>query len=40
MESDRIFVLEKGQVTECGSHSELLAMKGTYYKLWNKSASV
>merc|ERR1711997_71615 len=39
MESDRIFVLEKGQVTECGSHSELLAMKGTYYKLWNKSTT-
>ena len=28
MEADRIFVLEKGQVTECGSHGELLAKKG------------
>ena len=40
MEADRIFVLEKGQVTECGSHGELLAKKGTYYNLWNKSAAV
>ena len=40
MEADRIFVLDKGQVTECGSHGELLARKGTYYNLWNKSASV
>ena len=40
MEADRIFVLEKGKVTECGSHGELLAKKGTYFNLWNKSASV
>lgn len=31
---DRIIVLDKGQITEEGSHTELLAMKGTYAKLW------
>ena len=40
MDSDKIFVLEKGQVTECGTHSELLAKRGVYFNLWNRSASV
>ena len=40
MDSDRIFVLERGQVAECGSHAELLARRGAYYNLWNKSAAV
>ena len=40
MDSDRIFVLERGQVAECGSHAELLASRGAYYNLWNKSAAV
>lgn len=31
---DRIIVLDKGQITEEGSHTELLALKGTYAKLW------
>lgn len=31
---DRIVVLEDGQVTEQGSHRELLKQKGTYAKLW------
>ena len=34
---DVIFVIEKGQVAEQGSHEELLEQKGIYYKLWNKS---
>ena len=37
MDSDRIFVLERGQVAECGTHSELLARKGIYHNLWSKS---
>lgn len=31
--SDRIAILHKGEVVELGSHSELLAKKGIYYKL-------
>ncbi len=31
---DRIIVLDKGKIIEEGSHTELLAMKGTYAKLW------
>jgi ATP-binding cassette subfamily B protein len=32
--ADRIVVLDQGQITETGSHSELLAMGGTYTALW------
>jgi ATP-binding cassette subfamily B protein len=31
--ADRIVVLEKGRVTESGTHDVLTAMKGTYYRL-------
>jgi ATP-binding cassette subfamily B protein len=32
---DRIVVLDNGKIVEDGSHTELLAQKGTYAKLWN-----
>ena len=32
--SDRIIVLHKGSIVEQGSHSELLAQEGYYYKLY------
>ena len=36
MHADRIYVLEKGQVVETGSHNELLADKGLYYAMWRQ----
>ncbi|WP_421107733.1 ABC transporter ATP-binding protein [Streptomyces sp. NEAU-S77] len=32
--ADRIAVVEKGRVTELGSHTELVASRGTYAALW------
>lgn len=32
---DEIIVLEKGVIKEKGTHSELLKLRGLYYKLWN-----
>jgi ATP-binding cassette subfamily B protein len=32
--SDRILVLEKGQIVEQGSHDELLTLGGHYSQLW------
>jgi ATP-binding cassette, subfamily B, bacterial len=31
---DKVYVLEKGKLAEAGTHAELLAKKGLYYKLW------
>jgi ATP-binding cassette subfamily B protein len=31
---DRILVLHKGQLREAGTHQELLARRGIYYKLY------
>merc|ERR1719350_2447824 len=39
MGSDMIFVIDKGLVVESGTHNELLALKGVYHLLWNKSTS-
>lgn len=36
MHADRIYVLEKGSVTEAGKHQELLDQKGLYYALWRQ----
>ena len=38
--SDKIFVIHRGQVAECGTHSELLEKRGTYHKLWNKNVTL
>src|SRR5690242_12246323 len=33
-DADRVMVLEQGQVTELGSHAELIAARGSYAALW------
>ncbi|MEO1918169.1 MAG: ABC transporter ATP-binding protein/permease, partial [Paracoccaceae bacterium] len=37
--ADKIIVLEKGYVTEQGTHEELLAKKGRYASMWARQAS-
>lgn len=36
MHSDRIYVLEQGEVAEQGTHAELLEEKGLYYAMWRQ----
>jgi ATP-binding cassette subfamily B protein len=36
MHADRIYVLEKGEVAETGTHESLLAEKGLYYAMWRQ----
>ncbi|WP_353719700.1 ABC transporter ATP-binding protein [Dyadobacter sp. 676] len=36
MYADRIYVLEKGQIVETGSHHALLEEKGLYYAMWRQ----
>jgi ATP-binding cassette subfamily B protein len=35
VDMDRILVFKKGDIVEDGSHEELIARKGEYYKLWS-----
>ncbi|MGN0587362.1 MAG: ABC transporter ATP-binding protein [Oscillospiraceae bacterium] len=37
-DADRIILLENGSIAESGTHSELLAKRGTYAKMWNVQA--
>jgi ATP-binding cassette subfamily B protein len=32
-DADRLVVIDNGEITEEGTHSELVEKKGTYYKL-------
>lgn len=36
MHADRIYVLEKGEVVETGTHNSLLQEKGLYYAMWRQ----
>jgi ATP-binding cassette, subfamily B, bacterial len=36
MHADTIYVLEKGLVTETGTHASLLEEKGLYYAMWRQ----
>lgn len=40
VKADRIYVLEKGRVTESGTHEALLLKRGAYEKLWNAQQSL
>lgn len=36
MRCDRIYVMDKGEFVESGSHGELMSKKGVYYTLWKE----
>ncbi|HMH24189.1 MAG TPA: ABC transporter ATP-binding protein [Puia sp.] len=36
MHADRIYVLEKGEVVETGTHTSLVVEKGLYYAMWRQ----
>ncbi|MEO6315934.1 MAG: hypothetical protein ABIU63_16775 [Chitinophagaceae bacterium] len=36
MHADVIYVLEKGKITETGSHDNLVSQKGLYYAMWRQ----
>ena len=36
MRCDNIYILEKGEIKEQGSHKELLEKQGRYYELWKE----
>ena len=39
MDADVILVLRKGRVAEMGAHTELLARRGEYARLWSAQSS-
>lgn len=39
-DADRIVVIDKGEVAECGTHSELIAQNGVFQRLWYAQTNV
>ena len=37
-DADRIIMLEKGRIVECGTHNELLSLNGKYAEMWKVQA--
>src|SRR5262249_44242624 len=40
MDADVIVVLDAGRIAETGTHAELLALRGIYWRLWQKQAGI
>lgn len=38
-DADKIVVLDKGKIVECGNHTELMSKKGIYKKMWDEYQS-
>lgn len=36
--ADRVLLMENGRITECGTHAELMAMKGRYAEMFHRQA--
>ena len=37
--ADKIIMMDSGQIRECGTHEELMALKGSYYELFQIQAA-
>lgn len=37
---DRIYVLDKGEIIEAGTHEELIELKNKYYTLWKEQGNI